>query len=83
MAAIYGGPIPVAMTKDEQGAQSLELPQPRFAIHASMDASLSSHWKPGQIVWVSIPSERLSIGNWLRRWFFDWWEDVTAKRQAT
>ena len=82
LAAVHGGPIPVELIAQPDGSTALKFLQPRFAIHARIDSTANHPWVPGQIVRVSIPSERVTVGQWLCRWFADWWEQYT-RSQAT
>ncbi len=83
LAAVHGGPLPVELVAQPDGSSALKLPQPRFAIHARIDPASSAMWVPGQIVKVSIPSERMTIGQLLHRWLSQWWDQFNRANSAT
>lgn len=81
LAACYGGPVPVELHQGEDGMDQLKLLRPRFQIRAQLQSQVDRRWTPGEVVWVSIPNERVAIGELLRRQAVNWWEGL-QKEQA-
>lgn len=82
LAAIYGGPLTVKLEQSEGGNESLQLFEPRFQAHISLDREDHQRLVPGQTATVRIPDTRANLATGLRHWLEKKWDQLVRDTQA-
>lgn len=74
LSANYSGPIQVEFNSDDRESSEFRLVSPRFQVRVRLKDS--ANVVPGQMAWIPIPGERMSLFTAVSHWLEDRWRSL-------
>ena len=74
LSANYSGPIQVEFNSDSRESSEFRLVSPRFRVRVRLEDSANA--VPGQMAWIPIPVERMSLFTAISQWIEDRWRSL-------